>query len=140
MKKIISKPHLFFLGVIPIVFIFGYINKNLSINLEYLGGSLPINLWSVSLFSCIFYLLVSFNYIALNWTNKTPKKTLTILHIITQTLSFGVFYYYKVMFLNIENQSYNQINILLIVSFLLFILATFIHLINFFVSLMSKSK
>ena len=35
MKKLISKPQLFFLGIIPIIFIFGFINKEQSIDLEW---------------------------------------------------------------------------------------------------------
>lgn len=140
MKKLISKPQLFFLGIIPIIFIFGFINKEQSIDLEYFGGVFSINFWSVSLFSCVFFLLISFNYMALNWTNKKLKNTLTILHIITQTLSFAVFYYYKVIYYGVQNEQYNQINIFLILSLLLFVLATMIHLINFFASLISKSK
>ena len=140
MKKIISKPHLFFLGIIPIIFIFGYLNKEQTINLEYFGGIFSINFWSVSLFSCVFFLLISFNYITLLWSNKKLKKALTIAHIVLQTLSFGVFYYYKTMFYGVQNEQYNQVNIFLVFSFLLFILATMVHLINFFASLVSKSK
>ena len=140
MKKIISKPHLFFLGIIPVIFIFGYLNKEQSIDLGYFGGSFSINFWSVSLYSCIFFLLISFNYAALSWTNKPPNNILTILHIITQTLSFGVFYYYKTMLHDSVAEPNNQINILLISSFLLFVLASMLHLINFFVSVISKSK
>jgi hypothetical protein len=140
MKKLISKPHLFFLGIIPIVFIFGYLNKTLTIDLEYLGGIFSISLWSICLFSCVFFLLISFNYLTLNWTHKKPKKVLTLLHISVQVISFGVFYYYKTMFLGAEKELYNPINIYLILSFFLFIIATMIHLINFFASLMAKTK
>ena len=140
MKKLISKPHLFFLGIIPIIFIFGYFNKDQSINLEYLGGTFSIGFWSVCLFSCAFFLLISFNYIALAWTNKRPNKILTMLHIFTQTLSFCFFYYYKIMFHNAVDEPYNQINTFLISSFLLFFLASVLHLVNFFTTLISKSK
>lgn len=140
MKKIISKPHLYFLGLIPIIFIFGYLNKDQPLNLEYFGGTFSISFWSVSLFSCVFFLLISFNYIALAWTNKPPKKILTTLHLITQTLSFGVFYYYKIMFHSALGEPYNQVNVYLVLSFLLFFLASIIHLINFFTTLISKSK
>jgi hypothetical protein len=140
MKKIISKPYLFFLGIIPIIFIFGYLNKEKSINLGYLGGVFSINFWDISLYSCIFFLLISFNYAALSWTNKHPKSILTIFHITTQILSFGVFYYYKTIQYDSVAEPNNQINILLILSFLLFVLASMLHLINFFVSVISKSK
>lgn len=140
MKKIITRPHLFFLGVIPIVFIFGLLNKGQTIDIEYFGGVLPINIWSVSLFSSVFFLLISFNYLTLFWTDKNPKKLLSILHIVFQTLSFGFFYYYKTTHHGVQNEQINQINDVLIISVLLFVLATMIHLINFFTALIRKSK
>lgn len=140
MKKIISKPYLFFLGIIPILFIFGYLNKNQTIDIEYFGGLFSIDIWTISLFSCVFFLLISFNYVALIWTNKKPKKVLTFIHILIQTFSFGVFYYYKTMFLGVEKLPDSQLNLYLILSFLLFVIASMVHLINFFASLVSKSK
>ena len=140
MKKIITRPHLFFLSVIPIVFIFGLLNKGQTMDIEYFGGVLPINIWSVSLFSSVFFLLISFNYLTLFWTDKNPKKVLSILHIVFQILSFGFFYYYKTMHHGVQNEQINQINDVLIISILLFVLATMIHLINFFTALIRKSK
>lgn len=140
MKKIIQKPHLFFLGIIPLIFVFGLINKDQSLNLEYFGGVFSISFWTVTLFSCVFFLLISFNYLTLLWTDKKPKKILSLLHIIFQALAFACFYFYKVKFHGVQNEQFNQINDFLIVSLLLFILATMIHLINFFSSIISKSK
>ncbi|NVK53768.1 MAG: hypothetical protein HWD85_12605 [Flavobacteriaceae bacterium] len=140
MKKLIEKPYLFFLGIIPVLFIFGYLNKGQSINLEYFGGIFSIRFWPVTLFSCVFFLLISFNYLTLHWTDKRPKKVLSALHIILQLISFLVFYYYKSTYQGVLNESFNQINSVLILSVLLFIFATMIHLINFFAALTSKSK
>lgn len=140
MKKIIQKPHLFFLGIIPLIFIFGLINKDQSLNLEYFGGVFSVSFWAITLFSCVFFLLISFNYLTLFWMGKKPKKILSLLHIAFQTLAFACFYFYKVKFYGVQNEQFNQINVVLIISLLLFVLATMIHLINFFSSLISKSK
>ena len=87
LKKIISKPYLFFFGLVPLFVIIGLLNMKSYINLsiDYLNFDLDISL--LCNISAVFFLLIGFNYYSLFWVQKEPKKSLTITHIILQLIS-----------------------------------------------------
>lgn len=148
MKKLLTKPHLFFFVCIPVVLTGGFLfeEKTLEITITYI--QYVINFKQLSFFIAVFMGLIGVNYFSLVWANKKTKKGLTIFHILLQLIS---------LFLLFTKDSWNWIgpkvvqnemgsfqndysNFLVILSILFFILATLIHLINFFSSLLSKSK
>mgnify|MGYP005992033665 CR=1 FL=1 len=146
MKKLISKPHLFFFGLIPVAIIIALLLKNEEIVFSYYGANIVVQLKFIYYLSAFFFCLLGFNYFSLYWANKTPKKKLTIIHIILQVVSFILLITYKnwswLSSANQTNENFmiDNSNFILFISFLFFLLATFFHLINFFLSLFSKSK
>ncbi len=147
MKKIISKPHLFFFALIPIVLIVGYVfkSKNVDINISY--SSFIISYSNLSYFFAVFFVLIGLNYFSLYWGQKKAIKWMTITHMILQVLALLLFFTkdnWNWLGKNNYPSELNLIadysNLILVLSILIFIISAFIHLINFFVSLISKSK
>jgi len=87
----------------------------------------------------LFFILIAINYTSLTITKKPPKKTLTILHIILQIAALAPLLYF---IYNSDTpktyQQVSQMNIILVMAFILFIIATVVHLINFMASLLAK--
>lgn len=139
MKKLITKPQFFFLILALIFLISGFINKENSIEIAIYGTFLNLKTWSICLFSTLFFILISINYTSLTITQKPPKKALTILHIILQIIALVPLLYF---IYNSDTpktyQQVSQMNIILVMAFILFLIATVIHLINFMVSLLAK--
>ena len=90
--------------------------------------------------------MIGFNYFSLDWAGKTPKKALTILHIILQIIA---------LFLLMTKQRWNwlgtqypaELNLLndhsetvIYISMMFFMSSIFIHLLNFFVPLFLKKN
>lgn len=146
MKKLISKPHLFFFGLIPVSIILAMLLKDQEVLINYYDSSITAQLKYIYFLSAFFFCLLGFNYFSLHWANKTPKKGLTIIHILLQVFSFVLLITRdKWNWLHSANQTNEGLvidnsNFILFISFLLFLLATFFHLINFFLSLFSKTK
>ncbi len=147
MKKIISKPHLFFFALIPIVLIIGYLFKDDAIELNFSYTPLILSYRNLSYFFLVFFGLIGLNYFSLFWAQKKSIKWMTGTHIILQTLALLLFYTKdnwnwlgKNDYPAELNLTADYSNLILILSILVFILSAFIHLINFFVSLISKSK
>ena len=142
MKKIIIKPHLFFFGLVPIFVVIGVFNlKNyINLNIDYLNFDLSISL--LCNISAVFFLLIGFNYYALLWVQKEPKKPLTIAHIILQLISLIPFILliFSINFSKNNFSIFTNTNLILIISFIIFLISVFVHLINFFTSLFLKSK
>ena len=141
MKKIIRKPHLFFLFLVPLVVISGILNKEGTIDLNIYATYIVINVWHMSIFSAVFFFLIFINYYALFMIKKPPKKILTVLHIILQLIALVSLFY--VSFTSETKRDFSEtidMNALLVLGFVIFLLASFIHLINFFVSLLSKKQ
>jgi hypothetical protein len=147
MKKIITKPHLFFFTLIPIVLILGFIfkEKDIDINISY--AYFIISYSDFSYFFAVFFGLVGLNYFSLYWGNKKAIKWMTATHMILQVFSLFLFFTKDNWNWLSKNEHPTTIdmpmdysNLVLISSILIFILSAFIHLINFFVSLISKSK
>ena len=139
MKKAINRPQLFFIFLSIITLVSGYINQGADIQIALYGAFLNFSAWSICLFSTIFFVLIAVNYASLTITQRQPKKVLTVIHIILQVASIIPLLYF-VYNANITRtyQEVSQMNIVLILTFILFIVATIIHLINFIASLLSK--
>ena len=142
MKKFINKPHLFFFGLIPVFIVIALFRGNKTIDLTYF--IIEMNHWYY--FSTVFFGLIGLNYFSLVWANKPPKKWLTITHLFLQIFSL-------ILFFTIHNWNWigkqysSELNILndnstivLFISLLVFILSVFIHLVNFFTSLLLKTE
>ena len=142
LKKIISKPYLFFFGLVPLFVIIGLLNMKsyIKLRIDYLNFDLDISL--LCNISAVFFLLIGFNYYSLFWVQKEPKKSLTITHIILQLISLIPFILliFSVDFSKNNPSIFTNTNLLLIISFIIFLISVFIHLINFFTSLFLKSK
>ncbi|MFY0631278.1 MAG: hypothetical protein JXR05_12910 [Flavobacteriaceae bacterium] len=139
MRKIISKPHFFFIFLAAITLFCGILNKDATIQVALYGSLVDVKIWTVSLFSVLFFILISVNYASLYIIKKPAKKWLTILHIILQIIALIPFFYF-VFQANVPRtyEEVSAINIILVMSFAIFILATIVHLINFVMSLIAK--
>lgn len=146
MKKLITKPYLFFFGMIPVSIILALIFNTDEIIINYYDGNFIAQLKYIYYLSAIFFGLIGFNYFSIHWANKTPKRGLTIIHIALQVISFTLLITHnKWSWLHSENQTTESLvidnsNLIILVSFLVFLLATLFHLVNFFSALFSKSK
>jgi len=147
MKKIISKPHLFFFALIPIILVVGYLIKETAIELNFLHTPIIISYNTLSYFFAVFFGLIGLNYFSLYWAQKKTIKWMTGVHIILQILALLLFFTkdnWNWLGKNDDpsklNLAVDYANLILILSIIIFIISAFIHLINFFVSLISKSK
>ena len=144
MKKIITKPHLFFFGLIPVFIIIGFVKNEavIDINVGYMYLELAIS--TLCYLSAIFFSLIGINYFSVILAGKNLKKGLTITHILLQIISFIPFFYILFTASTTNETVTNSQQILdlfsvpLFVGFFLFLSAIFIHLINFSVSLFLK--
>jgi TRAP-type C4-dicarboxylate transport system permease small subunit len=146
MKKLIAKPYLLFFWLAPISILLAYIFKNDEISINYYDANFNVELKYIYEVAAFYFCLIGFNYFSIHWANKTPKKGLTIIHIALQVVSFTLFITHKnwnwLLSSNQTNEGLvvDNSNFILFISFLCFLLATFFHLVNFFLSLFSKSK
>ncbi len=147
MKKIILKPHIFFFSLIPVVIILGYLLKNNSVNIALYNETFSIALNHISLYFAVFFGLIGLNYFSLHFGNKTPYKWMTIIHLSMQIIALLLFFskdYWNVLGENNFsfglNINMDYATLILFISFILFVFGTMIHLINFFASLINKSK
>lgn len=146
MNLIIRKPHLFFWGIIPIFIIISFLKGESAFDLNIYDTYAVLPISNLCYLSVFFFGLIGINYYVLFWAKKPPKKQLTSIHFILQTLSLVFFIYLMFTVSSSENlvetpynSSINE-NTLFIVSFVLFLLATIIHFINFFISLFVKRE
>lgn len=146
MKKLIRKPHLFFFGLIPFFLILGLWKRNVPIDLDivYINYLINVDFWCYT--SAVYFGLIGVNYLALNWANRPPKKILTLLHFIFQLLCLIPFLY-AIFQLNENGElqiktflSFLDLSSTLTYSFLFFLCSIFIHLVNFFSSLLLKRE
>lgn len=141
MQKLITKPHLFFWGLAPIMGICALVFKDSLLRISYYNGVLDIKFRFLFLFSAIFFVLIGFNYYSLHWMKKFPRKWLSVSHIILQTLALLVLVYYAaVIDQKSTADSVEQLNMYFFFAFVIFLLATLVHLINFFVTLALKKS
>ena len=146
MKKIIAKPHLFFFGLVPIFIIIAFLSGDKVIDINIYNTYFVMEKYHLYLFSATFFAMIGINYFSLFWAEKPPKKWLTIIHLILQTIALTLLLTSNnwnwllgnnnsTLLDNIANSS-----TIIIFSFLIFLLSIFVHLINFFTSLFLKTK
>ena len=126
----------FFIFLALVMLIFGLLNKENSIPIAMYGVVLEINIFTFSIISTIFFLLVSINYFSLFILNKPSKLGFNSAHIFFQSLALILLFY--VMLASTKTIDYSEVarlNIILILSTFLFIISVFLHLISFFSSL-----
>lgn len=147
MKKLITKPHLFFFGLIPVIFLLELINKNEIITTNVKTTYINIELKYLNYFFTILFTVIVLSYFFLYQKKKKIKKRLTFFHIILQTIAFLLFFTKNQWNWIGDNSLYSKFNIpidnsnsVILISILLFMLATFFYILNFFLSLFSKSK
>ena len=139
MKKIIAKPQFFFLMLALLILISGLVNKESTIEIAISGTFMNLKTWSLCLFSTLFFILIAINYASLTITQKTPKKILTILHMVLQLIAMmPLLYFIYNSDVSRTYQEVSQMNLVLVLAFVLFILASVIHLINFIASMLTK--
>lgn len=141
MKQLLDRPQLVFLILAPIVLISGTINKGDMVDIIMYDTILVLDIWYTSLYSTVFFLMIALNYSVLNYVKKKPVRMLTRFHIVLQILALLPFLYFFFTS-NTERGVYEseQMMIVLILSFLLFLLATLLHFTNFIVSLLRKKR
>lgn len=145
MKLLTKKPHLFFFGGIPVFLLLGFLKKDIPIAIEisYINYLLNVDFWCYV--SAIYFGLIGVNYLALDWANKTPKKLLTILHILLQTLAL-IPYLYAILHLDSQGVLEQKellgfnLNALFLMAILLFLGSIVLHLTNFLISFFLKTE
>ena len=147
MKKIITRPHLFFFSLIPIFILIGFLSGNDSFDINIHDTYFVFEYKSIYFLFSVFFGLIGLNYFSLYWGNKSIKKGLTITHLVFQILSLILFFTHSFWMFTEENPIPNGQELILdysiliiIISFFIFLIGTIIHLISFFYSLISKSK
>lgn len=141
MKKLINKPHYFFFILAILVIISGYLNEGEVVPINFESYYINLDVWSAGLFSGVFFILIAVNYFSIAITKKKPKKGLTIAHILLQIIAIVPFLYY--FFTADIKRSYEEIdfmNAIIVLSFIVFLLACLIHIVNFLVSLLLKKE
>jgi predicted signal transduction protein with EAL and GGDEF domain len=141
MKKIIDRPQLLFIGFSLIVLISGYANNENSIPLDIGATYILLDVWSASIYSAIFFVLVAVNYAMITIAQKTAKPTLTAIHIVLQIISLIPFLYY--FYTADENRNYDAslwMNQILTISFLIFLVGTVLHFFNFIATIIKKKE
>ena len=99
MKTIIKKPHIFFLSLIPLFILVGYIQKGNVIDVTIYNTFFAVKTHYWCYFSAVFISLISLNYYALNWAKKPTIPILSLFHIIFQVAALIPFLF-CVFFLN----------------------------------------
>jgi hypothetical protein len=141
LQKIISKPHLFFFGIIPFSVILGLLLRNETVNFAYYGVAISFNCASIFTISSVFFSMIGLNYFSLLLVKKQPKKGLTVLHIVFQIISLTLFIYYILSMINLETSQEKQLlSFIFFIGFVFFLISILIHLVNFFISLLLKKE
>ncbi|PQJ78155.1 hypothetical protein [Polaribacter porphyrae] len=144
MNSIIKKPHLFFFWLIPIFILLGLLKRDIpiDINISYIHYLINVDFWCY--ITAVYFGLMGINYLSLHWAKKHPNNWLTSAHIILQVACLipyliSVFNLDKSGNLIYTNLPFQEnLNIILLVAFFIFLISILIHLINFFTSLLLK--
>lgn len=145
MNKIINRPHLLFFGLVPLFILISFLRSNANFDINIHDTYFVIGIPYLCYISAAFFLLIGINYYLLYWSKKPHRRALTSMHIIFQLISL-LFYIYSMFAIpgskNLKNEYPSSIdeNGLFAVSFILFLIATIIHFINFFLSLIAKRE
>lgn len=146
MNKIIDKPYIPFFVLIPVFIIITFFKYNAVMDINFHDTYFVIEVTYLCYLSAFFFALVGLNYYVLHLGKKPPKKGLTIAHIIFQAFSL-LLYIYSLLSTTENSDSLiyfndNAIdqNTIFALSFILFLIATVIHFINFITSLLAKRE
>tara|TARA_B100000809_G_scaffold208593_1_gene211315 strand:+ start:9023 stop:9463 length:441 start_codon:yes stop_codon:yes gene_type:complete len=146
LKTIIKKPHIFFLSLIPLFILVGYIQKGNVIDVTIYNTFFAVKTHYWCYFSAVFISLISLNYYALNWAKKPTIPILSLFHIIFQVAALIPFLF-CVFFLNTKtiftsNFLSNSVDFyaILSVSYILFIISICLHVLNFSLALFRKNS
>ena len=138
MKKFL-RPHWFFLVLAIIMLVIGLLNRGKTIDLAYSGSLIKTSIWSVYMISAVFFGLIFINYFSIYLIGKKPKKWLTGFHIFLQLLALFPLFYFTLYQDSLTNyQEISAMNFILLISFVIFLMASLLHLINFMMSLFVK--
>lgn len=145
MKKLILKPHIFFfvLAILSLL-LYVFINKELGFDLYIFTAYFSLPYKNLCFYGCFYFLLIGLNYWALVWLEKTPKKWLTISHIVLQVVAIILLLFShqsseKTSEIMTNNGNIEDTSVfLLFIAFIVFIISILVHLINFFSSLVLK--
>ena len=145
-QKIIAKPFLFFFWLVPIFIVIALTYTKIDIVLNIHDSYFVVSNNQFYLLSAIFFCMIGINYYALHWANRPPKKWLTIIHLVLQTVSLILVFTsnrwnWILGASNLEIDLTNENSKLIIVlSFLIFFFSIIIHIINFLISIFLKSE
>ena len=141
MKKVLRSPQIFFILLAILITIIGFFKRGTQLDFNYFLSFLLIDVWSIAIVSALFFILISINFSSLKLMSKTPKKSLTSIQVVLQIIALlPLIYYMTVATEGQESQSVALSNIILLFSFVIFILSVIIHLLNFFISLFKENK
>lgn len=146
MKAIIRKPYQFFFALVPFFLVLSLFRKGAIIDLYIQNTPMAIDVPFLCYLSAAFFALIGINYYLLHWAKKPGRSSLTALHIIF--LSPAILFFVYSMFSFTTKQEVGQQalpsflndNNLFSIAVILFILATLLHFINFFGSLLAKRE
>ncbi len=141
MKKLLKKPQSLFIILAVFMMILGYYKQGTQLDFSYFLSFLLVDVWSVALISAVFFILISINYASLSLAGKKPLRFLTIAHVLLQIFALISLVYYMIKAIpNQQTENLGQSNIILLFSFIIFIISVLIHLINFFYSLTKQNN
>jgi len=141
MRKIIDRPQILFVFLAIFTLVSAFVNKGNMLQVAMYATYVNIEIWAVGMFSFVFFLLIAVNYTSITVVGKKAKRGLTITHVFLQLVSLFPLLYF--MFTSEQERTYDevtQMNIILIFAFVVFIIATVVHLINFIMGLLSKKE
>lgn len=135
----IFRPHIFFLLLALMMVCIGLMTNNNNLDLAMFGAIIKVKSLVLCLVSAFFFLLIFVNYLSIYIVGKKPKRLLSALHIIFQVIALVPFIYFLFKAKYFTNYTdISNMNTVLLIAFILFLLASLIHIINFTVSLFLK--
>ena len=141
MKKLLKKPQSVFIILAVFMMVLGYYKQGAQLDFSYFLSFLLVDVWSVALISAVFFILISINYASLSLAGKKPSRFLTITHVLLQVFALIPLVYYMIKSIpNQQTENLGQSNIILLFSFIVFIISVLLHLINFFYSLTKQNN
>jgi uncharacterized membrane protein (DUF485 family) len=146
MQHIIRKPYPFFFSLTVLFIIISFFRKDIQVDITIYDTFFAVSVPYLCYLSAAFFGLVGANYYVLHWVQKHPKKLWTSAHLFLQVISLILYLYF--IFSLSNNQSLlanpsainNSTSLVLKLSVILFIIATIVHFINFFISLFAKQE
>lgn len=144
MNAILKKPYLLFFWLIPFFLLLSFLVKGNVLSIRMYETYFTISCTYLCYLSMGFFGLIGLNYYLLHWAHKHPKRTLVIAHVFLQIICL-LYFIYALFAIATEDTMLRDPfisdiseNMILVISFMVFLIATIIHFINFLISLLSK--